>query len=190
MNFLGRELEDVKRRFERLYETIEKGQLTQADLYPRIQELRHRQDQMEAARLEAAERLEGREKEIEKLSQVTRHVKEMRDLLDGELAEKKAFVRSFVREIVVNKRGRAVIRYEIPSVPQGGGGMTDMETLALPRRVLAKVSGGGADVTVSRTHNAFELHLNLISGPAASPTATALPRPTGQHLAKRLVARA
>jgi len=53
-------------------------------------------------------------KELADLALVTRYAKDLRDLLsNGELAERKSFVRSLVREIRVQGQ-EAVIRYSLP----------------------------------------------------------------------------
>ena len=52
------ELVDVEKRLERLYEAIETSALTLEALSPRILKLRHREEQLTAAREEAENRLE------------------------------------------------------------------------------------------------------------------------------------
>ena len=47
------ELSDVRKRLEKLYEAIETSELTQEVLSPRIMSLRHREEQLEAAREDA-----------------------------------------------------------------------------------------------------------------------------------------
>ena len=58
------ELDDVKRRLGKLYDALETGALTMHDLAPRIQWLRHRQDQLEAARAEVQEQTNSRKREL------------------------------------------------------------------------------------------------------------------------------
>ena len=54
------ELGDVRKRLEKLYEAIETSELTLEVLSPRIMSLRHREEQLEAARDDAETRLEQR----------------------------------------------------------------------------------------------------------------------------------
>ena len=54
------ELSDVRKRLEKLYEAIETSELTLEVLSPRIMPLRHREEQLEAARDDAETRLEQR----------------------------------------------------------------------------------------------------------------------------------
>jgi len=48
-----KEIGDLRRRLSKLYDALETEQLSMKDLAPRIQELRQRQDQLEAGREEA-----------------------------------------------------------------------------------------------------------------------------------------
>ena len=50
LDTIATELDDVNRRLDRLYDSLESGKLDIHDLAPRIQKLRHQQDQLEAAR--------------------------------------------------------------------------------------------------------------------------------------------
>ena len=54
------ELADVRKRLEKLYEAIETSELTLEVLSPRIMSLRHREEQLEAAREDAETQLEQR----------------------------------------------------------------------------------------------------------------------------------
>ena len=54
------ELGDVRKRLERLYEALETSELTLEALSPRIFSLRHREEQLEAARDDAETQLEQR----------------------------------------------------------------------------------------------------------------------------------
>ena len=58
------ELGDVRKRLERLYEALETSELTLEVLSPRIFSLRHREEQLEAARDDAATQLEQRRVEL------------------------------------------------------------------------------------------------------------------------------
>ena len=58
------ELGDVRKRLERLYEALETSGLTLEVLLPRILSLRHREEQLEAARKDAAAQPEQRRLEL------------------------------------------------------------------------------------------------------------------------------
>ncbi len=138
------ELADVGRRLERLYDALETGMLTLKDLSPRIQHLRHRQDQLQAAKADAEELLAQRRTSLQDVSEVVKYVDDLRTLLEqSSLAERKAFIRSFVKEIVVTGK-EAVMRYSIPLLPAPLEGEADAETLGLSKRVLAIVHYGWA----------------------------------------------
>ena len=61
LEVIDAELGDVRKRLDRLYEALETSELTLEVLSPRILSLRHREEQLEAAREDAAGRLEQRE---------------------------------------------------------------------------------------------------------------------------------
>ena len=71
-------------------------------------------------------------------------------LKSSELTETKAFVRSFVKEIVV-KPGRAAIVYSIPTPDDSPIGGADAAEIALNVGVMNSVRHGGPKRTVLRT---------------------------------------
>ncbi len=113
------ELADVRRRLDRHYEALETGMLSLSDLAPRIQALRHRQEHLEAAEEELEGRLAGRKAELASLEVVTRYVEDLRELLSqSPLTERKAFIKSFVKEVLVTGK-EVVLTYTIPLPPEG-----------------------------------------------------------------------
>ena len=60
LEVIDAELGDVQSRLQRLYEALETSELTLEVLSPRIFSLRHREEQLEAAREDAAGQLEQR----------------------------------------------------------------------------------------------------------------------------------
>ena len=60
LEVIDAELGDVRKRLDRLYEALETSELTLEVLSPRILSLRHREEQLEAAREDAAGRLQQR----------------------------------------------------------------------------------------------------------------------------------
>ena len=71
-------------------------------------------------------------------------------LKTSELTETKAFVGSFVKEIVV-KPGRAAIVYSIPTPDDSPAGGADAVEIALNGRVMNSVRHGGPTRTELRT---------------------------------------
>ncbi|MCJ7426528.1 MAG: recombinase family protein [Dehalococcoidales bacterium] len=113
------ETADVDHRLERLYDALETGQIQLADLAPRIQQLRHRHDQLQAARLELEQHLSDRRVELADKETVACYVSDLHNLLsESSLAEKKSFVRSFVKEVKVTGDS-VLLTYTIPMLPTG-----------------------------------------------------------------------
>ena len=104
---------------ERLYDTLETGKLGLDDLAPRIQQLRHRQEQLQSRKWELEVRLSDRRVELADLEMVTRCVDDLRSLLEeADFTERKTFLRSFIRRIVINKK-QVTISYNLPMPPEG-----------------------------------------------------------------------
>ena len=108
------ELSDVRKRLEKLYEAIETSELTLEVLSPRILSLRHREEQLEAARDDAERQLEQRRVELPTTEEIKEYVEDFRDFLEeGTIPECKALIRNFVEGIEVNG-DEAVLTYTIP----------------------------------------------------------------------------
>ena len=113
------ELADVESRLERLYDALETGQLTLEALSPRILSLRHRQDQLTAARDEAESQLEQRRVELPGTEEIKEYVADFRSLLEqGTFPERKALIRNFVQGIEV-AGDEATLTYTIPMPSDG-----------------------------------------------------------------------
>ena len=113
------ELGDVRKRLEKLYEAIETSELTLEVLSPRILSLRHREEQLEAARDDAERQLEQRSVELPTTEEIKEYVADFRDFLEeGTIPECKALIRNFVEGIEVNG-DEAVPTYTIP-MPNDG----------------------------------------------------------------------
>jgi len=113
------EIADVDRRLERLYDALETGKIQLADLAPRIQQLRQRHEQLQATRWELEQQLSDRRVELADAETVARCVSDLHDLLnESSLAERKSFVRSFVKEVKVTG-DEVLMTYTIPMLPKG-----------------------------------------------------------------------
>ena len=145
------ELVDVKRRLERLYDLAETTDLNIDDFKPRIRDHRERQEKLETAAAEARAMLSQRRDVLDDVETIAAYAQDLSVFLnESELTERRAFIESFVKEIVVQP-GNALVRYTIP-MPQDYpiGGM-DAEEVALHAPVLSTVKSGGPDWTKSRT---------------------------------------
>ncbi len=113
------ELSDVRKRLERLYEAIETSELTLEVLSPRILSLRHREEQLEAARDDAERQLEQRRVELPNTEEIKGYVADFREFLqEGTFPERKALIRNFVEGIEV-VGDEATLTYTIP-MPNDG----------------------------------------------------------------------
>ena len=113
---------------ERLYNALETGSLQLADLAPRIQRLRQRQEQLNAARWELENLLSDRKVELADIETVKNYVEDLRNLLeDSPLTERKSFIKSFIREVRVTGT-EVLLSYTIPL----SAGSTSQETLVVP----------------------------------------------------------
>ncbi len=107
------ELEDVKKRLARIWNHIETTDTEMADASDRIREHRERKEKLEVAAEEARALLKERRQFLDSADTIATFAAEMSEFLKtSELTETKAFVGSFVKEVVV-KPGRAAIVYSI-----------------------------------------------------------------------------
>ena len=119
LQIIKTEINDVEHRLERLYDAIETGQIKLADLAPRIQQLRQRQEQLQTTRMELEIQLSDRRVELADIETVTSYVKDLHNVLnDSSLTEKKSFVRSFIKEVKVTG-DNVLLTYTMPMLPKG-----------------------------------------------------------------------
>ena len=137
------ELEDVKKRLGRIWQVIETTDIEMADASERIREHRERKKKLEIAAGEARALLSDRRQFLDSADTIAAFAAEMSEFLKtSELTETKAFVRSFVKEIVV-KPGRAAIVYSIPTPDDSPAGGADAVEIALNGGVMNSVRHGG-----------------------------------------------
>ena len=104
---------------EKLYEAIETSELTLEVLSPRIMSLRHREEQLEAARDDAETQLEQRRVELPNTEEIARYVADFRDFLqEGTIPERKALICNFVEGIEV-VGDEATLTYTVPMPSDG-----------------------------------------------------------------------
>ena len=141
------ELEDVKRRLGRIWNAIETSDLDVADASDRIKEHRERKERLEDAAADARAILSERRAHLDDVKTISAYAKDMRDFLkDSELTERRAFIESFVKEIVVMP-GDALMRYTVPMPDDSLIPGRATEKVALNGSVLSTVHDGGAEGT-------------------------------------------
>ncbi len=119
LEVIDAELGDVRKRLERLYEALETSELTLEVLSPRIFSLRHREEQLEAARDDAATQLEQRRVELPTTEEIKGYVADFREFLqEGTFPERKALIRNFVEGIEV-VGDEATLTYTVPMPSDG-----------------------------------------------------------------------
>ena len=108
------ELEDVKRRLGVIWNALETSNIELADASDRIREHRERKERLEDAAADARAVLSERRAYLDDVNTIAAYAKDMKDFLEeSELTERRAFIESFVKEIIVIP-GDALIRYTIP----------------------------------------------------------------------------
>ena len=139
------ELADIRRRMDRLWQLVESTDLTVEEILPRIRHHLENQERLEQAVGEARTLLALRRASVQDVERIAAYAKEMSAfLMESELTETKAFIRSFVKEITV-RPGRATIRYTIPTPPDNDIGGADIAEIALSRQVMKSVHYGTPD---------------------------------------------
>ncbi len=107
------------------------GQIDLDDLTLRIKELRQRQEQLQTQRIEIENRMSDRRVELVNLETMTEYIVDMQAVLrEGTLVERKAFIRSFVKDIRVSGDD-VVLIYSVPELPE----KVSLEEIGVPRIV-------------------------------------------------------
>ena len=138
------ELTDVRGRLDRLYDLVETTtEFNMADFAHRIRDHRERQERLESAAEGARAILAQRRGVLDHVKTITAYAQDMnRFLRKSELAERRAFIETFVKEIELLP-DNAVVRYTVP-MPEDSflaGGVT--EKVPLNGSVLASIHVGG-----------------------------------------------
>ena len=109
------ELEDVKRKLGRIWHFIETADnVEMTDASDRIREHRDRQERLEDLAVEARAILSQRRADLDDVETIAAYAQDMSEFLkESELTERRAFIETFVKEIVVMP-GDALMRYTIP----------------------------------------------------------------------------
>lgn len=119
LGVIADEIAGINNRLERLYDALETGKLGLDDVAPRIRRLRCRQEQLQSRKWELEALSSDRRVELTDLETVTRYFDDLRSLLDeNSLAERKSFIRSFVKEVKVTG-DEVLLTYTVPVLSQG-----------------------------------------------------------------------
>ncbi len=160
------ELADVRRRLDRLYDLVETTDMEINDFRPRIRDHRERQERLEAAEAEARAALGQRRKVLDQVETITAYAQDMRRFLKkSELTERRTFIESFVKEIVVTP-DNALMRYTVPMPEDSLVPGMSAEDMALNGSVLSTVPVGGAEgIRTPDPLNAIEVLSQLSYSP-------------------------
>ncbi len=178
------ELADVRRRLDRLYDLVETTtEFNMADFSHRIRDHKERQERLETAELETRARLGQRRKVLEQVETITAYAQDMRRFLKkSELTERRVFIESFVKEILVTP-DNALMRYTVPMPEDSPAPGMSAEDMALNGSVLSTVPVGGLDLTKSRTEADSDIapslgmgtvYVSIASSPSTSMSSTKL----------------
>ena len=160
----------MRRRLDRLYELVETTDMEIDDFKPRIRSHRERQERLEAAEAEAKAMLSQRRNVLDQVETIAAYAQDLsRFLKKSELTERRAFIESFVKEIVVTP-DNALLRYSVPMPEDSLASGRNAEDMALNGSVLAFMPVGGAGGT--RTPYLFNA-IEALSQMSYSPTRTA-----------------
>jgi len=135
-------LADVKARLSRLYDALETGKLGLDDLAGRIKELKSRQDELNATRVQIEADMVVRNVELVDLEMVKTYAQDLKVLLqEAEFTERKSFLRSFIKRIEINEK-QAVVHYNLP-IPRdkkmkGEKEVLPIDTLGGPSESIAQ----------------------------------------------------
>ena len=154
------ELEDVKRKLGRIWHFVETTDINMADAADRIKEHRERQERLEDVAADARAILSQRRAVLDDVNTIAAYAQDMSEFLkESELTERRAFIETFVKEIVVMP-GDALLRYTIPMPDDSPIPGRSAQEMALNGGVLSTVKNGGPKWTVDRT--VFEVRLGSL----------------------------
>lgn len=119
LDAIDTELNDVRSRLSKLYDALETGKLSLDDLAPRIRELRARQEELSKSRIHVEAEMVAEGPQHVDTELVRSYAQDLRSLLEeADFTQSKAFLRSFVKRIVIDGR-KALIHYHLPMPPDG-----------------------------------------------------------------------
>jgi site-specific DNA recombinase len=112
---IEKDLIDSGTRLQRVYET---GKLNMDDIVLRIRDLRQRQEQLQARRIEIENQMSDKKVELADLETISSYVDDLHWLLNnGVLTKRKAFIKSLIKEVRIIGN-EAVLTYTMPILPE------------------------------------------------------------------------
>ena len=131
------EIRDVKKQLDRIWRYIAtRDDVDVAQTSARMTEYQDRQERLEDSAAEARDVLDRHRSALGDVGEIAEYAREMDDFLDrSELTERRAFIESFVREIVVMP-GAALLRYTMPMPGDSPMPARSAEKLALDGSAL------------------------------------------------------
>ena len=146
------ELEDVKWKLGRIWHFIETADnVEMTDASDRIREHRDRQGRLEDLAAEARAILSQRRADLDDVETIAAYAQDMSEFLkESELTERRAFIETFVKEIVVMP-GDALLRYTVPMPDDSLIPGKKVREIPLNGSVVSSVNGSPPRLTKSRT---------------------------------------
>ena len=140
------QVEDVRRKLGRIWHFVEStDNFDMTDAADRIREHRELQESLEDQAADARAILSERKAVLDDSDMIATHAQDMSDYLKKSgLTERKAFIETFVKEIVVTP-GNALMRYTIPMPVDSHVPGQESEDMALPGSVLSSLKNGGRE---------------------------------------------
>jgi site-specific DNA recombinase len=118
LELISHNINEVNQRLERLYDVVETGKLNLDDVIARIRDLQKRQQDLQSRRIEIESMMSDKRVELTDLETIFNYVEDLHGLLrNGTLTERKAFIKSFVKDIKVTGN-EAVLSYSMPEIPE------------------------------------------------------------------------
>ena len=169
------EQKDVSARLSKLYDALETGKLQLDDLAPRIRELKSRQDELSKTRVQIEAEMVVQGVEQVDVAMVKRYAQDLRSLLEeADFTERKTFLRSFIKRIVVNKK-QVTVHYNLP-LPRDGQSKERTEVLPID------TFGGAEGIRTPYLLNAIEALSQLSYSPLLSKVYQLIPECSTQKL--------
>ena len=140
-----KQLEALRGKLGKLYNSLETGKLDVDDLAPRIKELKAQIDKLETKRNEVIEEIRAPSSLPFNAKNLKNYVQDLADLLSkGSIVLVKSFLRSFIERIVVN-HPEAEVFYNIPII-NNKGRTTKSEVLPILQIGSPPILGGDKGV--------------------------------------------
>ncbi len=119
---LRSQLVDVENRLAKLYDALETGDFQRQELAPRIRVLLQKKEDLQQAKAEAEEVVGRHALHLGEPDAVKRYARDLREFIESAgIVERKAFLKSFVDRIEVDKTDATVV-YTLPILPDTANG--------------------------------------------------------------------